>query len=67
MEPPLLDARIELLKLSAKSFAEAPPSVGVPEKLVYELVISLPAPKIREPLELAVRLATPVMVLPIPE
>ena len=32
-----------------------------------ELVITLPAPKIREPLELFVLLATPTMELAIPE
>ena len=51
--------------MSAKSLAEVAPSPGVVKEAV-ELVISLPAPYTRAPLELATRFATPVIAVPTP-
>ena len=46
-----------------RGLAELPPSSGAPEIDLTELVISLPAPIIREPLELNVLFAVPTMLL----
>ena len=66
MEPPICEFLIAVLTLSANSFAELPPLDGA-AMLVTELVISLPAPKISEPLELNVLLAVPTMLFAMPE
>ena len=64
--PPLSLFLTALRNVSARSFAEAPPLDGA-LMLVTELVISLPAPKIREPLELKARFAVPTMLFATPE
>ncbi|WP_441562245.1 hypothetical protein ACSZOP_07875 [Colibacter massiliensis] len=64
--PPLLDDFTDARSLSARSLAEVLLPEGA-EILVMELVISLPAPKMREPLELAVLFAVPTMLFATPE
>ena len=67
MAPPPLASLTAVRNFSANSLAELPPSSGVPERYVTEFVISLPAPIIREPLELNVLFAVPTMLLATPE
>ena len=72
VEPPDLLSFTKLRTVSAISVTEdgPPKAVGVIELAsisVTELVISLPAPKIKEPLELLVLLAVPTTVLLNPE
>ena len=64
--PPPLASFTAVRNVSANSLAELPPSSGAPEIDATELVISLPAPMIREPLELNVLFAVPTMLLAIP-
>ena len=66
VEPPLLDDLIEFINVVCKALAESPAELGA-AIVVMELVISLPAPKIKEPLELKVLLATPTTLLAIPD
>ena len=63
--PAPLEDVTAVFNLSAKSFADVAPSPGVLNEAL-ELVISLPAPYTRAPLEFATRLATPVIAVATP-
>ena len=63
--PPLSDSFTLAIKVFCNAWAESPLLVGA-EISVIELVISLPAPKIKAPLELNSRLAVPTILLATP-
>ena len=64
--PPPLATLTAFFTLLRNALGSSPPLVGAPEILVIELVISLPAPNTKEPLELLVLFATPTILLAIP-
>ena len=64
--PPLLEFFTAVINDFCSACAESPPVDGA-EIEEMELVISFPAPKIREPLELKVRFAVPTMLFATPE